>query len=483
MRCSPLCLPARRLASGSRRLWLAGLWVGALAGAGCAEAPEAVAEATGPLDLVASFEAASSSVDVVEIDLGTPASRRLLGHGWARNGQGPDRDFVWGLGESSQLRVGLSHPGNVAITLNARPYGDETMEGQTVTLVANDREFATVALEAGWSEQRVVAPRGLFVDGENTLELRYAWSAVPSELSDSSDTRALAVAFDRLVFDPDAPGPGAPDDRPRLASLDFGSPGSRAQLLGGWGGREQGPQGTSFSWATRRRARAVLELGRPVGSVLSMRARPFAFPGAPEQSVEVAINGAHVGSWRLSEGWQEYSAELPATALQSGRNTVSFTFDQVHSPAEVGVGTDSRTLAAAVDWLTLAPLEGAAVDGGGALHLPLGVRTSYPLTLPPSSVLTVEMADQEAVLVVEIKAMRGVRREAWTLQGSGELALSGPDEPARKVQLTLLARRGTGSETLVLDALRVDSSSGEAATLSGLRRGTPASGDDPPGSR
>jgi hypothetical protein len=448
----------------------------------CAEEERVEVAEVVPVDLIEGFSTASVGPDVVELDLGTPASRRNLGHGWARDGQAPDRDFVWGLGASSQVRVELGQPGHVALTIDARPYGGAGLDGQTVTLVANNQEFGTVALDDGWGRYRVVAPRGVFVDGENNLELRYGWSAVPSEHSESDDQRALAVAFDRLLFDPDATAAGLPDDRPRSATVDFGAPTSHDQLVSGWGGREQGPSGDSYSWATGRRAEVSLELGRPVASVLSMRVRPFSWPDAPEQRMEVSVNGTPTMTQALAEGWQDISAELPASMFQVGSNTVTMSFSHAHSPADLGLGADSRKLAVAFDWLTVTPQLVPSVHEDHRLHLPLGIRTAYPLSLPSSSVLQVEMADQDATLVVELTDMRSGRRQVWSLQESGELPLSGADDPTRLTRLSFIARRGTGARSLVLDRVSVYTNGDEAPSLIGLRPRSQAAADGLPGS-
>jgi hypothetical protein len=448
----------------------------------CQEPDKPEVVTSGPIDLIESLDVASVGPELVALDLGTPDSRRYLGHGWARNGQSPDRSFVWGLGESSMVRVHLSQPNNVALTLHARPFGGADLHDQTVTLIANQKEFATVPLDTGWSKSTVVAPSGAFRDGENNLELRYAWSAVPSELTDSDDQRALAVAFDRFIFDPDSTTPGLVDDRPRPVKLDLGAPGTRSHLVSGWGGREQGPQGASYCWATDRTASISIELGRPVTAALTIRARPFTAPDAPAQTVDVTVNDSPAGTWTLEEGWQEYTTELPASMLQNGTNTVAFSFSHATSPAEMGTGVDRRTLAAALDWLTVVPNDSPAVHSDGRLHLALGVRTAYPLTLPPSSTLDVGMPDQDSSLVVELKDMRSRRTQTWLVKESGQIQLSDADDAARVVQLALIARRGERAESLVLDRVTVDSTGAVAPRFTGLRPDSQATGDDPPAS-
>jgi len=464
---------------GRYRSWFVALVVQA----GCEKPEVAVVAAAGPLDLVASLDHASTGSDAVALDLGTPGTRRYLGHGWARDGQSPHREFVWGLGESSLLRVHLRQPGHVSIAMHARPFGDHDLTGQAVTLLANKQKLATIPLDAGWSHHELLAPQGVFHDGENSVELRYAWSAVPAEISESADERALAVAFDSFIFLPDSTAPGEPDDRPRAVAVDFGTADARRHLDFGWGGRESGGDDLTYAWATGRRAQISVDLGRPVRSELSIRVRPFSYPGAPSQVVEVLVNGETTGTWILTEGWQDYTAELPASLFRVGSNTIQLSFSHVQSPFDLGNGDDHRTLAAAFDWLSISPLVNPAVSGDGSLELPLGVRVAFPLTLPPSSVLDVEMAYQNASLVVELKDMRSGTTESWSLRQSERVELSGADDPTRVMQLSLMSRRGEQAESVVLDSLTVESTDGHSPSITGLRPRTPAIGDDPPGSQ
>ena len=465
-----------------RPAWWLVAFSGGLQLSACENPHATTADATGPLNLIENLPMASVGPDLVELDLGTTDSRQYLGHGWARNGQSPHRDFVWGLGQSSQLRVPLSRPGNVAVTVHARPFGGFDLHGQTVTLVANGQEFATIELEDGWSETTVVAPKGVFRNGDNTLECKYAWSAVPSDLSDSDDQRALAVAFDRFVFDPDAPAPGLSDDRPRAVDVDFGAISSRRQIGPGWGGLEQGPKGTTYAWAVARSASVTVDLGHPVQSMLAVRARPFVYPDAPSQSIDLHVNGTMAGTWILDDGWQEYTSELSPSMFKAGRNTLTLHFSRTNSPAAVGTGADDRTLAAALDWLSIEPVVSPTVQDGEKLHLALGMRTAYPVTLPAGSVLNVEMPEQQSSLVVELKDMGSARTQIWALDASGRIELTDAKARTRMAQLALIPRRGDQAASLVLDRVSVEGTGANAPTLIGLRPRSQASEADLPAS-
>ena len=157
----------------------------------------------------------------------------------------PHRDFVWGLGESSQLRVPLSRPGNVAVTVHARPFGGFDLHDQTVTLVANGQEFATIELADGWSRTTVVAPKGVFHNGDNTLGVQIRMVGRSQRFVGLEDQQALAVAFDRFVFD-DAPAPGQSDDRPRSVDVDAGHRVVESSIRAGVSSN-RGPKGTTYA--------------------------------------------------------------------------------------------------------------------------------------------------------------------------------------------------------------------------------------------
>jgi hypothetical protein len=128
------------------------------------------------------------------------------------------------------------------------------------------------------------------------------------------------------------------------------------------------------------------------------------------------------------------------------------------------------------------PLVSPTVENNKQLHLALGMRTAYPITLPPGSVLDIEMAEQESSLVVELKDMRSGRTRIWALDASGRIELSDANASTRMVQLALIARRGEQAASLVLDRVSIEATGAAAPSFIGLRPRTQASEDDPPGS-
>jgi hypothetical protein len=154
-----------------------------------------------------------------------------------------------------------------------------------------------------------------------------------------------------------------------VTSIDLGTPGAQMYLPAGWS-RAETTGDTSFSWAVSPRASLLLRLapqppmlgasgvspsigGGGASSALALRAAPFSYPGAPAQKMTVAVNGHTIGAVVLAEGWQEYRLPVPSTDVAGGINQVTLMFNHLASPAQVLDSSDTRMLAAAVDWVKL----------------------------------------------------------------------------------------------------------------------------------
>jgi hypothetical protein len=134
--------------------------------------------------------------------------------------------------------------------------------------------------------------------------------------------------------------------------VDVGAPAAQMHLAAGWS-RAETMGDLTFCWVEERQALALMQIEQPRAATLTVRAAPFSYDGAPQQQMTVAVNGRTVGTVALASGWQEYAVSVPASALGSGANQIWLQFAHVVSPAEVLGSDDRRTLAAAVDWLSL----------------------------------------------------------------------------------------------------------------------------------
>jgi len=121
-----------------------------------------------------------------------------------------------------------------------------------------------------------------------------------------------------------------------------------ALLIGeGWFVAEQDDV-SSFRWATRH-ADMLVPLARTAPLEVQVRARAFHFPGAPPQQLTVHIGDAAFGPFTVGSEWQVVTFDTPADVWRTGLNRVRLEFAQATTPASVGLGGDTRALAAAVD--------------------------------------------------------------------------------------------------------------------------------------
>lgn len=105
---------------------------------------------------------------------------------------------------------------------------------------------------------------------------------------------------------------------------------------------------TRFRWATAD-ARLLVPLARIAPLDVQIRLRAFTYPGAPAQSVRVHTPSGTFGPFAVGGDWQVVTFDTPADAWHTGLNRVRLEFTQAATPASVGLGGDSRILAAAVD--------------------------------------------------------------------------------------------------------------------------------------
>lgn len=105
---------------------------------------------------------------------------------------------------------------------------------------------------------------------------------------------------------------------------------------------------SSFRWATRE-ADVMIPLARTAPLEVQVRARAFTFPGAQPQQLTMHIGGTAFGPFPVGPEWEMVTVETPMQVWRTGLNRVRLTFAQATTPASVGLGGDTRALAAAVD--------------------------------------------------------------------------------------------------------------------------------------
>jgi hypothetical protein len=119
--------------------------------------------------------------------------------------------------------------------------------------------------------------------------------------------------------------------------LDLGGRNTDAYRGPGWSADEGDIGGASGVWVDGREAELYLplrfETAQPVAVVL--RVQPFAYPGAPQQSLSVEMNGVDLGTQALQPGWQELRFSAPAEATRSGLNRLWLRFSDSARPIDV----------------------------------------------------------------------------------------------------------------------------------------------------
>ena len=139
--------------------------------------------------------------------------------------------------------------------------------------------------------------------------------------------------------------------------IDIGETGDEIFLDEGWHAAERDAP-LSFRWAGRE-ATILVPLQRAAPLRVQLRAQPFHYPGAPSQAVSLFVNGVQGGTAPMPPGWTTTAVEIDETLWRAGVNRVRLSFAQVARPADVGLGSDSRSLAAAVDYLRVEIIEPA----------------------------------------------------------------------------------------------------------------------------
>ncbi|MFV2073405.1 MAG: sulfatase [Thermoanaerobaculales bacterium] len=189
--------------------------------------------------------------------------------------------------------------------------------------------------------------------------------------------------------------------RKEVAFVDFGEPAAEDVLRAGWSQPEIiSDSGTSFVWAAADSASFDTFLLRTDYPGVEFRCWPFAFEGAPSQSVEVRINEQPIGSVELERGAGYYSLRVPEGVLSLGENRIDLVFGYAERPRDRQPGSsDERTLAVAFDSFGFSGARRAADDAGdrasrrdveargGDVFLDSGVNLVYTISSEGSLVL------------------------------------------------------------------------------------------------
>jgi len=188
-------------------------------------------------------------------------------------------------------------------------------------------------------------------------------------------------------------------------AIDLGTPSARSFLGTGWYYDEVNrTTGETFAWSRGRESELRFHLGWRRDLTIEIRCRPFEFPGATPQVMNLGLNGRPIAEITLEPGMSVIRAVLPAGDQVEGRNRLVARYRRVDSPAATVAGaTDERELAVAWDWIRFDGVsDGAVRVSASAVELPLGAQTDHFVEAPGGSVLEVDRCEPLGGAAAEI---------------------------------------------------------------------------------
>ncbi len=173
--------------------------------------------------------------------------------------------------------------------------------------------------------------------------------------------------------------------------IDIGTDATRPLLIDGWSWDETRRDGTTFAWGTGGRSEIEFFLVEARRLRATLRCFPFRYPGAPDQRVDVSVNGQPSGRVALETGLREYPLTIPAEALVAGRNRVTLAYAYSTRPRDVRETEDARRLAVGWDSIRFVdiedPGEPQAETAPRELFVPFGSEVAFYVDLEESSSL------------------------------------------------------------------------------------------------
>lgn len=138
--------------------------------------------------------------------------------------------------------------------------------------------------------------------------------------------------------------------------LNFDPETTAGHLVSGWSGWEKTPENDTFVWAQAPEARMRVTNAGGSDRVVRFRAWSFRYPNAPEQTVTLSVNGTQIDAAGLYREPHVVTFVVPKSIWKNGENEFRFAFAWAETPKDRIPGSDdSRTLAAAFDWLEILP--------------------------------------------------------------------------------------------------------------------------------
>ncbi len=181
------------------RLWVGIIVIAVLAGCR-GESHRSVS-----FELLAHTPVAHKQWDGILLELGSPATRPLLGEGWSHGETAADGNtFRWALDTRASFRFDSDEGGTRLAWIECEPFSYPGAPTQVLSLTVNGQNLPSLRLREGRHRYPIEVP---LVEGTNEVEVGFARYDRPQERDPSSqDRRRLATAFYRFEIPPnDAP--------------------------------------------------------------------------------------------------------------------------------------------------------------------------------------------------------------------------------------------------------------------------------------
>lgn len=213
------CLSVLICRSG-RNFLAAGTIVAVVLHGGCADRSAVHHSDLEYFDFSAAQAVAAQWSHTENIDFGTPDGRQVLLNGWSVDELwAGETTFVWGIGDSSELRFHRFSRGDLRLRLRCQPLaGFGGQATRAIRVAVNEVNLSEVELQpGGFRTYEVLIPSESLSVGENRIGFQY--DSAPMEGSrPSGENRDLRVAWDWLKVDSNefrgtsVPADGTADD-------------------------------------------------------------------------------------------------------------------------------------------------------------------------------------------------------------------------------------------------------------------------------
>jgi len=191
------------------------------------------------------------------------------------------------------------------------------------------------------------------------------------------------------------------------AVIDIGTPAAHSHQGAGWYYDERNRStGETFAWSRGSSSEILFHLGWRRDLTMSVRCRPFQYPGASPQTVRFELNGRPLAdAIELEPTTNEIRLQLPAADQIVGRNRLVASYGRVDAPAAVAAGAaDERELAVAWAELALSRVDGEPLRRSpGAIELPAGAWVDAFLDLAPDSIVRIDGCEPLGDTPVELE--------------------------------------------------------------------------------